>query len=248
MSASRKRLDQLLVERGLVATRARAQAAIRAGLVSIAGRAITKPAQLVGEDDEIAVDASQANYVSRAALKLIHGLDHFGVDPQGRACLDIGASTGGFTQVLLERGARHVAAIDVGHGQFAATLCADARVTLIEGLNAKDLTAAHLSCAIGLIVCDVSFIGLQKALPAALALADGGACLVALIKPQFEVGPENVGKGGIVKDASLHAKICDNIATWLATQPHWHVLGITESPIKGGDGNKEFLIAARRAD
>lgn len=247
MTAPRKRLDQLLVERGLVATRARAQAAIRAGLVSIAGCAITKPAQLIGEDDEISIDASQANYVSRAALKLIQGLDHFSIDPQGRACLDVGASTGGFTQVLLERGASHVTAIDVGHGQLAAILAADPRVTLIEGLNAKDLVAAHLSRAVSLVVCDVSFIGLQKALPAALALAAEEAYLIALIKPQFEVGPENVGKGGIVRDASLHAKVCDNIATWLAAQPHWHVLGLTESPIKGGDGNKEFLIAARRA-
>lgn len=248
MSAPRKRLDQLLVERGLIATRARAQAAIRAGLVSIAGQAITKPAQLISEDNEIAIDASQANYVSRAALKLIRGLDHFGIDPQGRACLDIGASTGGFTQVLLERGASHVTAIDVGHGQLAAILAAEPRVTLIEGLNARDLIAAHLAHAVSLVVCDVSFIGLQKALPPALALAAREAYLVALIKPQFEVGPENVGKGGIVRDASLHAKICDNIATWLAAQPHWHVLGLTESPIKGGDGNKEFLIAARRAN
>jgi 23S rRNA (cytidine1920-2'-O)/16S rRNA (cytidine1409-2'-O)-methyltransferase len=247
MSASRKRLDQVMVERGLIITRARAQAAIRAGLVSIAGRAITKPAQLIDEDDEISLDASQGNYVSRAALKLIQGLNHFGVDPRGCTCLDLGASTGGFTQVLLERGASHITAIDVGHGQLADILAADERVTLIEGLNARNLTAAHLPRRVNLIVCDVSFIGLQKALPAALTLADEGAHLIALIKPQFEAGPENVGKGGIFRDASLHAKICDNIAAWLAAQPHWHVLGLTESPIKGGDGNKEFLIAARRA-
>ncbi|HEY4343128.1 MAG TPA: TlyA family RNA methyltransferase [Parvibaculum sp.] len=248
MSAPRKRLDQLLVERGLIATRARAQAAIHAGLVSVSGRAITKPAQLVGEDDEIAVDTSEGNYVSRAALKLIHGLDHFGIDPRDLECLDIGASTGGFTQVLLERGAKHVTAIDVGHGQLAPEIANNPRVTMIEGLNAKDLSIGHLRERPELITCDVSFIGLQKATRKALDLSQETACFCALIKPQFEVGPENVGKGGIVRDAGLHAKVCDNIAAWLDALPHWHVLGLTESPIKGGDGNKEFLIAARRAN
>lgn len=248
MSAPRKRLDQFLIERGLFASRARARAAIKDGHVSVDGKIIVKASQQVDEHAEIVVDPSAHRYVSRAALKLVRGLDHFGIDPGGLECLDIGASTGGFTQVLLERGAKHVTAIDVGHGQLAAEVADDPRVTLIEGLNARDLTAAHLRGAIDLVVCDVSFIGLQKALPPALALAAKGSHLVALIKPQFEVGPENVGKGGIVRDASLHEKVCDNIAAWLAAQPHWQVLGLTESPIEGGDGNKEFLIAARRAN
>jgi 23S rRNA (cytidine1920-2'-O)/16S rRNA (cytidine1409-2'-O)-methyltransferase len=246
MSAPRKRLDQLLVERGLIATRARAQAAIRAKLVSVSGHIVSKPAQLIAEDDEIAVDASEGNYVSRAALKLIRGLDHFGIDPQDLECLDIGASTGGFTQVLLERGAKHVTAIDVGHGQLASEIAKNPRVTMIEGLNAKDLDLNHLRGRPDLITCDVSFIGLQKATEKALDLSQENAWFCALVKPQFEVGPENVGKGGIVRDEGLHEKVCDNIAAWLGAKPHWHVLGLTESPIKGGDGNKEFLIAARR--
>lgn len=246
MSNPRKRLDQFLIERGLFSSRAKARAAIKGGLVSVDGKLIVKASQAVDEHAEIVVDPSAHLYVSRGALKLEHALTFFAIDPANLACLDIGASTGGFTQVLLAHGARHVTAIDVGHGQLAAELAGDPRVTSFENLNAKDLMPAHLvHPAVDLIVADVSFISLMKALPPALALAAPGARLVALIKPQFEVGPENVGKGGIVRDASLQAKVCDNIVAWLAAQGGWHVLGITESPIEGGDGNKEFLIAAR---
>lgn len=245
MSWNRRRLDQLLVERGLAPSRARAQGAIRAGHVRVGGHVATKPAVLVGAEEEIVLDALEHPYVSRAALKLVHALDRFGIAVEGCECLDVGASTGGFTQVLLERGARHVTAMDVGHGQLAPMLARDARVTALEGLNARDVTAAHVPHPPGLIVCDVSFISLRKALPAVLALAAPGARLVALIKPQFEAGRENVGKGGIVRDGALHEKICRDIADWLSALAGWHVHGVAESPIEGGDGNKEFLIAAR---
>jgi 23S rRNA (cytidine1920-2'-O)/16S rRNA (cytidine1409-2'-O)-methyltransferase len=244
-SELRKRLDQLLIERGVFASRARARAAILDGLVSVDGKPATKPAQTVGEHAAIDVAPQAHLYVSRAALKLAHGLTSFAIDPSGLNCLDVGASTGGFTQVLLQRGAKHVTAIDVGHDQLVAELAADPRVTSIEGLNAKDLTAEHMAGPLDLIVCDVSFISLTKALPAALVLAAPGAHLVALIKPQFEVGLGKVGKGGIVREKALHAETCDAISAWLSSIPGWHVLGITDSPIKGGDGNTEFLIAAR---
>lgn len=243
-SNAKKRLDQLLVERGLFQSRARARAAILGGLVHVDGKPVAKASQAVGEHAEIEVDPSAHLYVSRGALKLAHALDQFAIDPAGLDCLDIGASTGGFTQVLLERGARHVTAVDVGHSQLAAELASDARVTLLENLNAKDIAAAHLGHAVDLIVCDVSFISLKKALPAALALAAPGARLVALVKPQFEVGRGKVGKGGIVREAALHAEVCEDLSAWLAAMPGWHVAGVTESPIEGGDGNKEFLIAA----
>ncbi|MCE9649692.1 MAG: TlyA family RNA methyltransferase [Parvibaculum sp.] len=246
MSVPRKRLDQVLIERGLFASRAKARAAIKNGLVHVEGELVAKPSQTVADHVEITVDPLAHRYVSRAALKLVHGLDHFGIDPRGLECLDIGASTGGFTQVLLERGAKHVTAIDVGHGQLAPEIASDPRVTMIEGLNARDLGINHLSAPPELITCDVSFIGLHKAAQKALDLSHETAHFCGLIKPQFEVGPENVGKGGIVRDAGLHAKVCDNVVAWLAAQPHWTVLGLTESPIEGGDGNKEFLIAARR--
>jgi 23S rRNA (cytidine1920-2'-O)/16S rRNA (cytidine1409-2'-O)-methyltransferase len=240
----RKRLDQVLVERGLFKSRAKARAAIEGRLVRVDGSLATKSAQTVDDHATIDVDPSAHIFVSRGALKLAHALDNFAIDPKGLDCLDIGASTGGFTQVLIERGARHVTAIDVGHSQFAAELAGDARVTSLENLNAKDLTAAHLAHPVDLIVIDVSFISLKKALPAALALAAPGARLVALVKPQFEVGRARVGKGGIVRDPALHAEVCDDIASWLAAVPGWRVAGVTESPIEGGDGNREFLIAA----
>jgi 23S rRNA (cytidine1920-2'-O)/16S rRNA (cytidine1409-2'-O)-methyltransferase len=251
----------VLVECGLLPSRARAQAAIKAGDVSVAGEPVLKPAQLVGEADEIALSSSVYGYVSRAALKLTHALDHFGIDVRDKFCLDIGASTGGFTQVLLERHAAHVTAIDVGHGQLVPALRDNPLVTSIEGLNAKDLEAEHLGTRLDLLTCDVSFIGLEKALSKTLDLWQETLdfaqenlgipshipSLVLLIKPQFEVGPARVGKGGIVRDPALHAEICDNISAWLRKGGHWKVLGITESPILGGDGNKEFLIAAHKS-
>jgi len=242
------RLDLALVERGLVATRARAQAAIKAGQVRLRGQVASKPSDMAGDGDEIEVDLSGQVYVSRGALKLLHALDFFGLNPSGKGCLDLGASTGGFTQVLLERGAAFVVAVDVGHGQLAKEIESDARVRSLEGLNARDLTRGDIPEPVSFIVADLSFIGLQKALPPALTLAEKGAVLVALIKPQFEAGPENVGKGGIVRDPALHERICEDISRWLSDDMGWRVLGLTQSPIEGGDGNREFLIAAEKND
>lgn len=245
MTDSKRRLDLALVERGLAPTRARAQGAIKAGHVRVGGRIVTKPADNVGDEDKIELTALEHPYVSRAALKLRHALDHFGLDPKDRSCLDLGASAGGFTQVLLERGAAFVVAIDVGHGQLSAEIASDPRVRAIEGLNAKDVTRGLVPERIDFIVADLSFISLAKALPPALALAGPGAVLVALIKPQFEAGPENIGKGGIVRDPALHERICAEIGRWLSDEMNWQVAGVVESPIQGGDGNREFLIAAR---
>ena len=253
MDTSRKRLDQVLVERGLMPSRARAQSAIRAGEVKLGGEVVKKPAHLVGESDEIELSSSVHKYVSRAALKLVHALDHFGIDVRDKFCVDIGASTGGFTQVLLERHAAHVTAIDVGHGQLVPELANNPRVTSIEGLNAKDVTLAHLGTKVDILTCDVSFISLTKALTKTLDLLQETLefehekqCLVMLIKPQFEVGPAHVGKGGIIRDPELHAKVCDNVTKWLTERGGWKILGIIESPIEGGDGNKEFLMAAQK--
>ena len=245
MPGEKQRLDLALVERGLAPTRARAQGAIKAGHVRVGGKVAAKPSDMVSGGEVIELDGLEHPYVSRGALKLIHALDTFGIDPSGAICLDLGASTGGFTQVLLARGAANVVAADVGHGQLAKEVAADPRVRMIEGLNAKDITRDLVPERISFIVADLSFIGLQKALPPSLALAEPGATLVALIKPQFEAGPANVGRGGIVRDEALRRKICDEIAAWLEHEAGWRVLGLTESPIEGGDGNVEFLIAAR---
>ncbi len=243
--SNRLRLDEMLVARGLYPSRARARDAILRGTVKVAGELARKPAQMVAADMALeTLDAAQ-NYVSRAALKLEHGLNHFGIDPRARNCLDIGASTGGFTQVLLERGAAHVTAIDVGHGQLAKSIRNNPRVTMVEGLNARDLACDHLAGAIDLIVCDVSFISLKLTLPPALALVDHGAELIALVKPQFEAGRDAVGKGGLVIDPHEHDRVCREISGFLS-RSGWHVLGITPSPVEGGDGNREFLIAARK--
>jgi len=246
MDTSRKRLDQVLVERGLMPSRARAQSAIRAGEVKLGGEVVKKPAHLASESDEIEVSSSTHQYVSRAALKLVHALDHFGIDVRDKICVDIGASTGGFTQVLLERHAAHVTAIDVGHGQLVPEIANNPRVTSIEGLNAKDVTLADLGTRPDILTCDVSFISLTKALTKTLDLLQENARIVVLIKPQFEVGPAHVGKGGIIRDPELHAKVCDNITQWLTELGGWKILGIIESPIEGGDGNKELLMAAQR--
>lgn len=243
---TRRRLDDELVARGLYPSRARASDAIRRGAIQVSGKVVTKAGQPVASDAVITLDDAAQAYVSRAALKLIHALDHFGLSPQGCDCLDIGASTGGFTQVLLERGAAHVTAIDVGHDQLAQSLRDDPRVTVIEGLNARELTRAHVHARPDFIVADVSFISLKLALPPALALAKPGARLVALIKPQFEAGRDRIGKGGVVSGDDIHATICADIADWIENQ-EWRVIGITPSPIEGGDGNREFLIATEKS-
>ena len=245
----RQRLDQLLVMRGLFASRSRAADAVKRGTVAVSGAVTRQPGAMVAAEAEIAIDDPAAGYVSRAALKLVAGLDRFGFDPAGRTCLDIGASTGGFTQVLLERGAAHVVAIDVGHGQMAPALAADERVTNLEGVNARALAADDLQGRLPqALVCDVSFISLRLALPPALSLATPGAWGLFLVKPQFEVGRDAIGKGGIVKDAAVAAAAIEDIAAWLGTQPGWRVLGTHPSPIEGGDGNREFLLGAVKAD
>jgi 23S rRNA (cytidine1920-2'-O)/16S rRNA (cytidine1409-2'-O)-methyltransferase len=244
MTMGRKRLDQLIVERSILPNRSKARDAILRGAVTVGGTSATKPGQLVADDIEIVFDADPA-YASRAGLKLAHALDHFQIEPSGYICLDIGASTGGFTDVLLQRGATRVTAIDVGHRQLHETLRRDPRVTVIEGLNARDLTAEHIPQPPDLIVCDVSFISLKLALPAALALAASEAGLVALIKPQFEVGRQNLGKGGIVRDPTLHLEVCDDITAWLEQHSGWSLSGVVPSPLQGSGGNREFLLCAR---
>jgi 23S rRNA (cytidine1920-2'-O)/16S rRNA (cytidine1409-2'-O)-methyltransferase len=247
MEPDRRRLDQLLVERGLADSRTRAKALIEAGLVRAENRRAEKPGQVLATDSALEVTGPDHPWVSRGGLKLAAALDHFAIEPTGRTALDIGASTGGFTDVLLARGAPRVYAVDVGHGQLAEKLRRDPRVVALEHQNARYLSFAEIPEPVGIVTCDASFIGLETILPAPLALAAPGAFLVALIKPQFEVGPGRTGKGGVVRDPVLHEEVCDRIARWLGSLPGWQVLGIVDSPIEGGDGNREFLIAARRA-
>ena len=242
-SNMRTRLDEELVRRGLYASRARARDAVLRGTVSLNGVVAKKPAQGAEAGDEITLADEARGYVSRAALKLLHGLDHFGLSPAGLNALDVGASTGGFTQVLLERGAANVTALDVGHGQLADILREDARVRVLEGLNARDLLATDLPYQPQFTVSDVSFISLKLALPPALALAVPGAHLVALIKPQFEAGRDKLGSGGIVRDEAVRMAVCDDITAWLQSNG-WKVIGLAPSPVQGGDGNVEFLLAA----
>jgi 23S rRNA (cytidine1920-2'-O)/16S rRNA (cytidine1409-2'-O)-methyltransferase len=242
--AERPRLDQLLVDRGLVESRARAQALVMAGKVFSDTRRLDKPGQRVSPDLPLTVKGQDHPWVSRGGLKLEAGLDAFGIDPAGAVCLDVGASTGGFTDVLLSRGAARVHAVDVGYGQLAHKLRTDDRVVVMERTNARHLTGEQIPEPVDLVVCDASFIGLRTVLPAALALVRPGGALVALIKPQFEVGPERVGKGGVVRDPALHAEVCETIRAWLDGLAGWSVLGITDSPISGPEGNREFLIGA----
>ena len=246
-TAPRIRLDQLLVDTGAFASRSRARDAILRGTVRVAGRQAAKPGQMVPPDAAIDLDDPAQAYVSRAALKLKAALAHFALTPKGRIALDVGASTGGFTQVLLEEGATHVIAVDVGHGQMDAGLAADPRVTNLEGLNARDLDLVYLQGEHPhFIVSDVSFISLKLALPPALSLAAPGAETVLLVKPQFEVGRAHVGKGGLVAPEAALA-CADDLAKWLAARPGWTVLGLCPSPISGGDGNAEYLLAGRKA-
>jgi 23S rRNA (cytidine1920-2'-O)/16S rRNA (cytidine1409-2'-O)-methyltransferase len=242
---TRLRLDEVLIKRGFYASRSRARDAILRGTVRVDGTLAVKPAQNTAHDCHIEIIDEAQKYVSRSALKLKHALEHFKIDVTGLNGLDIGASTGGFTQVLLEQGAAHVTAIDVGHGQFVAWLKSRARVTSIEGLNSRDITAEHLTHDIGIIVCDVSFISLKLSLPAALDLVKSGARLIALIKPQFEAGREVVGRSGLVTDPAEHLRVCDEIKAFLE-DGNWRVDGLIPSSIEGGDGNQEFLIAATK--
>ena len=245
--SSKQRLDTLLVARGLAESRARAQALVMAGVVWSEGRRLDKPGASLAPDAALEVRGPDHPWVSRGGIKLAHALDHFAIDVSGANALDIGASTGGFTDVLLTGGAQRVYAVDVGHGQLAWKLRQDPRVVVLERQNARYLTRAEVPEPPDLIVSDASFIGLETVLPAALALAAPQARLVALVKPQFEVGRGRVGKGGVVRDPALHREVCEGIAAWLEAQAGWHVEGVTASPIRGPEGNVEFLISARRS-
>ncbi|MGE4220217.1 MAG: TlyA family RNA methyltransferase [Alphaproteobacteria bacterium] len=242
---TRQRIDHILVARGLAESRTRAQALIMAGAVWLGERRIDKPGDMLPADAPVELRGRDHPWVSRGGVKLAHGLAHFAVDPANSICLDVGASTGGFTHVLLANGAARVYAVDVGRGQLDWSLRNDPRVVVLEGVNARTLTAEQIPDPIDLVVTDVSFIGLEKALPAALALAKPGAVLIALVKPQFQAGREHVGKGGIVRDPAVHDMVCRHVADWLESTG-WHVIGLTGSPIEGAKGNREFLIAAQR--
>ena len=241
------RADQLLVDRGLAESRARAQALIMAGKVFAGERRVDKPGVSLADNSPLEVRGQDHPWVSRGGLKLEHASRHFALSPAGRVCLDVGASTGGFTDVLLAHGAAKVHAVDVGHGQLAWKLRSDPRVVVHEKTNARHLTAAQIGDPIEALVCDASFIGLVTLLPAPLALCVPGAWAVALIKPQFEAGPEAVGRKGVVRDPAVHQAVCERVCAWWAARPGWTVLGVTESPITGPEGNREFLISATLA-
>jgi 23S rRNA (cytidine1920-2'-O)/16S rRNA (cytidine1409-2'-O)-methyltransferase len=243
--APKRRVDQLLVERGLAESRARAQALVMAGLVFAGEARIAKPGQMLAADSALDVRGRDHPWVSRGGIKLAHALAHFALDPAGAVAMDIGASTGGFTDVLLQHGAAHVFCVDSGTNQLAWKLRADPRVTVLEQLSARLLTRAHITRPCNWVVCDASFISLAKVLEVPLRLAAPKCQLVALIKPQFEVGRAEVGKGGVVRDPALHARVCGAVQAWLEGLG-WQVQGITPSPISGPQGNVEFLIAARR--
>lgn len=246
--SERIRLDQFLADKGISQTRARARDSILRGHVRVDGTTATKPAQLVAHDATIEMDDPAGVHVSRAALKLVAALDHFQLDITGRIALDIGASTGGFTEIALLRGAHNVVAIDVGHDQMHPRIAADPRVTRIDGLNARSLTRQDLrDHSVDLILSDVSFISLKLALPPALSLAEPGAIGIFLVKPQFEAGREAIGKGGLLKDRAQAETIAQDLAGWLDAQPGWHTIGTTASPIAGGDGNREYLLVGRKA-
>jgi 23S rRNA (cytidine1920-2'-O)/16S rRNA (cytidine1409-2'-O)-methyltransferase len=241
----RVRLDLALEARGLLPSRARARDAVLRGTVKVNGAVAAKPGQLVGDSDTVTLDDPAAGYVSRAALKLIAGLDAAEIAVTGKVCLDLGASTGGFTQVLLERGAAKVFAVDVGHGQLSPVVADDPRVVAFEGLNARDLGSAQVPEPIDLLVCDISFVSVTKVLAAPLALCGPGAEAVILIKPQFEVGRDYIGKGGIVTDAEAVAAAVTDVVNFMRDAGWSHVISVP-SPIEGGDGNRETVAVFRR--
>ncbi len=240
----KQRVDLLLVARGLADSRARAQALVMAGVVRVAGRPAAKPGEMVAADAVLAVTGPDHPWVSRGGVKLAHGLAAFGLSAAGLVCLDVGASTGGFTDVLLHAGARRVHAVDVGHGQLAWKLRQDPRVAVHERVNARYLDQGVVAEPVGALVCDASFIGLATLLPAPLALCAPGAWAVALIKPQFEAG-RALARGGVVRDPAVHAQVCERVRDWWAGLPGWAVIGIEPSPLTGPEGNREFLIGAR---
>jgi len=240
--AAKNRADVALVERGLVESRTKAQAVIMAGIVFSGETKILKAGQQIKAEQPLEVRGKDHDWVSRGGLKLEKGLKEFAVDPASYTAIDVGASTGGFTDVLLQNGAKHVFAVDVGRGQLAWKLRGDERVTVLEKTNARYLTEEQIPEQVDMVVCDASFISLRTVLPAAMGLVKPQGKLLALIKPQFEVGKDNIGKGGVVRDPILHQAVCADIEDWLNTMPGWRAKGITESPIKGPEGNIEFLI------
>jgi 23S rRNA (cytidine1920-2'-O)/16S rRNA (cytidine1409-2'-O)-methyltransferase len=240
----KQRADQLLVARGLVESRTRAQALILAGKVFSGERRVGKAGDLLEPDVALEVRGQDHPWVSRGGLKLVHGLAHFGFSPAGRICLDIGASTGGFTDVLLANGAAKVHSVDVGHGQLAWKLRCDDRVVVHEKTNARYLDREKVADPIEALVCDASFIGLATLLPAPLALCVPGAWAIVLIKPQFEAGAASIGSKGVVRDPAVHAAVCERVMQWWSGLPDWTVAGVVESPITGPEGNKEFLLGA----
>ncbi|MDP9424226.1 MAG: TlyA family RNA methyltransferase [Pseudomonadota bacterium] len=237
------RADQLLVARGLAESRTRAQALILAGNVFAGDKRVAKAGDMLAEDASLTVKGRDHPWVSRGGIKLDHGLTHFGVDVTGAVALDVGSSTGGFTDVLLSRGAAKVYAVDVGTNQLAWKLRSDPRVVVHEQINARDLTGETIPEPVDIIVCDASFISLAKVLDRALDLAKPGTKLVALVKPQFEAGRDEVGKGGVVRDPAVHQRVCQAAAEWVRSRG-WHVQGIEPSPITGPEGNVEFLLGA----
>jgi 23S rRNA (cytidine1920-2'-O)/16S rRNA (cytidine1409-2'-O)-methyltransferase len=239
------RADQLLLSRGLAESRTRAQALIMAGTVFSGERKLAKAGEMLAEDAALEVRGKDHPWVSRGGIKLDHGLTHFGFDVSGAVALDVGSSTGGFTDVLLTGGAAKVYAVDVGTNQLAWKLRQDPRVVVHEQTNARALTAEKISEPIDIVVCDASFIGLAKVLEVPLTFARAGAMLVALIKPQFEAGHAEVGKGGVVRDPAVHERVCTEAKGWIETL-NWTVLGVTPSPITGPEGNVEFLMGARK--
>lgn len=243
--AGKVRVDQALVDRGLAESRTRAQAYILAGLVFSGETKIAKPGQAIRADSPLEVRGRDHPWVSRGGIKLAHAIEHFGLDPTGAVAMDIGSSTGGFTDVLLTKGAARVFAVDSGTNQLAWKLRQDPRVTVLEQTSARILTPDIIDAPCSWVVCDASFIGLAKVLEVPLRLAAPDCRLVALIKPQFEVGRSEVGKGGVVRDAALHERVCDEVRAWLEGEG-WQIQGIVESPIKGPEGNVEFLVSAWR--
>lgn len=244
--AKKQRADQALVDRGLVETKTKAQALIMAGVVFSGEQKIAKAGQPIADDKPLDVRGQDHPWVSRGGLKLAKGLSQFDVDPTGWVGLDVGASTGGFTDVLIQNGAAKVYAVDVGRGQLHWKLRTDDRVIVLEATNARHLTPEVIPEPVDIVVCDASFIGLEKVLPAAMGLVKPGAHLIALIKPQFQVGKGEVGKGGVVRDSELHQRVCREVDLWLTETMQWTVSGITESPITGPQGNIEFLIHATK--
>jgi 23S rRNA (cytidine1920-2'-O)/16S rRNA (cytidine1409-2'-O)-methyltransferase len=242
---AKQRVDQMLVDRGLAESRTRAQALIMAGLVFAGTRKIDKPGQTIAPEVALEVRGRDHPWVSRGGIKLAHGLDHAGWDVTGAVAIDVGSSTGGFTDVLLSRGAARVYAVDSGTNQLAWKLRQDPRVIVHEQTSARLLTESHIPEPVDLVVCDASFIGLAKVLERPLGFAPPGARLMALIKPQFEAGREEVGKGGVVRDAAVHQRVCDEVVAWLHGSG-WRVDGVVASPITGPEGNVEFLVAATR--